>query len=190
MSHDHLISCILSAHRKPFNGGKLNFTICYMHDDLISRILSIHRKPFNGGKLNFTICYMTTWYHIYWVYIENHSTEQIETLLLVTWPLDIAHIERTSKTFQWRKIKLYHIVANSSPTGVRSATPSNGDRLAHRHGQFCRSPSGLTPESNYGQGFSLSLFVHGVLVRGRVNRPASVYLNTHTGTPPRKSTSP
>ena len=81
-------------------------------------------------------------------------------------------------------------VTNFSPPGVRSATPSNGDRLAHRHGQFCRSPSGLTPESNYGQGFSLSLFVRGVLVRGRVNRPTSVYLSTHTGTPPRKSTSP
>ena len=75
---------------------------------------------------------------------------------------------------------VFNIVANSGPPGVRSATPSNGDRLAHRHGQFCRSPSGLTPESSYGQGFSLSLFVRGVLVRGRVNRPASVYLNTHT----------
>ena len=31
---------------------------------------------------------------------------------------------------------------------------SNGDRLAHRHGQFCRSPSSLTLESSYGQGFS------------------------------------
>ena len=56
-------------------------------------------------------------------------------------------------------------VANSSPPGVRSATPSNGDRLAHRHGQFSRSPSGLTPESGYGQGFSLSLFVRGLPVR-------------------------
>ena len=26
------------------------------------------------------------------------------------------------------------------PPGVRTAAPSNGDRLAHRHGQFCRSP--------------------------------------------------
>ena len=67
---------------------------------------------------------------------------------------------------------------------------SNGDRLAHRHGQFSRSPTSLTLESGYGQGFSLSLFVRGLLVRGRVNRPMSVYLSTHTGTPPRKSTSP
>ena len=44
-------------------------------------------------------------------------------------------------------------VANSSPPGVRTATPSNGDRLAHRHGQFCRSPSSLSLESSYGQGF-------------------------------------
>ena len=90
----------------------------------------------------------------------------------------------------WNPTLLNTNVTNSGPPGVRSATPSNGDRLAHRHGQFCRSPSGLPPESSYGQGFSLSLFVRGVLVRGRVNRPASVYLNTHTGTPPRKSTSP
>ena len=44
-------------------------------------------------------------------------------------------------------------VANFGPPGVRTATPSNGDRLTHRHGQFCRSPSGSMPESNYGQGF-------------------------------------
>ena len=45
------------------------------------------------------------------------------------------------------------IVANLRPPGVRTATPSNGDRLAHRHGQFCRSPSSRSLESNYGQGF-------------------------------------
>ena len=44
------------------------------------------------------------------------------------------------------------IVTNFGTPGVRSAAPSNGDRLAHRHGQFCRSPSGSTAESNYGQG--------------------------------------
>ena len=43
-------------------------------------------------------------------------------------------------------------VTNSGPPGVRSATPSNGDRLAHRHGQFCLSPSIRLLESSYGQG--------------------------------------
>ena len=39
-------------------------------------------------------------------------------------------------------------------------------------------------------GLSLSLSVRGVLVRSRVNRPASVYLSIRTATPPRESTSP
>ena len=62
-------------------------------------------------------------------------------------------------------------VTNLRPPGVRSAAPSNCDRLAHRHGQFCRSPSGSMPESTTDKDFSLPLSVRGALVRGRVNRP-------------------
>ena len=64
-----------------------------------------------------------------------------------------------------------HIVTNSGPPGVRTAAPSNGDRLAHRHGQFCRSPSGRCRNQTANRDFSLFLSVRGALVRGRVNRP-------------------
>ena len=102
-----------------------------LHEQLISHILSVHRKPFNRANWNFTMCYMTTWCHTYWAYIENHSTEQIETLPRVTWALDISHIERTSKTVQQSKLKLSHVLHDHLISHILSVhrKPFNGGKL-------------------------------------------------------------
>ena len=82
-----------------------------------------------------------------------------------------------------RTISSLYIVANSGPPGVRSATRPEWRPTRPPARTILSQPFRSNAESSYGQGFSLSLFVRGVLVRGRVNRPTSVYLNTHTGTP-------
>ena len=95
----------------------------------------------------------------------------------------------------WGSIKTLnvciYIVANSGPPGVRSATPSNGDRLAHRTDNSVVALLGLSPETSHGRGFDPATsqsadYPCGIGSIAKVDIP----IGTHTDTPPRGSTSP
>ena len=75
-----------------------------------------------------------------------------------------------------RAIDRSTLMAAESPTGWTIRTQPFG----HNYRQKSAANRDLT----------LSLLVRGLSAQDRVNRPKSVYLSTHTGTPLRRRTSP